>query len=122
QVRPGGWFACACHLPVHEACAVFTLHGWHTEQVFEELPEAGQCVLVLQRPMGQAFRKVVVDWAAERHWWRQRKKGRTRAARSSIAAAPSAPGRRCHVFGVGIAKSGTSSLAGMFEAYRSAHE
>ncbi len=121
-LRPGGWFLLRSRLPRHEVSAVVTAQGWLTGQVARVPADQGQGFwFVLQRPGQGARRGSRLDWKQERLLW---------TASAAIAlererpwgARPSALPRRCHVFGVGIAKGGTRSLAGLFGGYRSAHE
>ena len=121
-VRPGGWLLLRSALPKHEVVAVLTAQGWLLEQVTPVADGSkAEAWYVLQRPLGGELGARWVDWRKERQHWQ---------ARGGIALAEEPPwgkksgqnGRRCHVFGVGIAKGGTRSLAGLFGRYRSAHE
>jgi hypothetical protein len=103
---------------VHEVCAVLTAQGWLLDDV--QL-QGGRHLYHVQKPAHGSINAVEPDWLAERVYWRPAPPERTWPT-AVVTPGGSAADRRCHVIGVGIAKSGTSSLAGLFSRYRSAHE
>jgi hypothetical protein len=120
-LRPGGWFLLRSRLPRHHISAVITSQGWLTEQV-ASVPSGGvdDWWFVLRRPDQGSLRRPALDWRREQSLW-------TAAAVPLAGERPwgarsRGRARRCHVFGVAIAKGGTRSLAGLFGRYHSAHE
>jgi|GEM_PF-2066346 hypothetical protein len=117
---PGGRCRFQTRDPRHEACAVATAQGWLLDDVQRDEVK-GMEVLTLQKPLDGPLNPYAPDWLSERTFWQ----GTEAAAECSLpVTAPlrSSSDRRCHIIGVGIAKSGTRSLAGLFSRYHSAHE
>jgi len=117
---PGGYFRFQTPDPRHEACAVATAQGWLLDDVQRDEAK-GLEVFTLQKPLDGSLNPYAPDWLSERTFWQ----GGEAAAECSLPVTPplrSSSDRRCHVIGVGIAKSGTRSLAGLFSRYHSVHE
>ena len=118
-LRPGGWFAITTHADPHAATALATAHGWLTAQVLR--PQGMGGLLILQKPLHGEINPFDIDPSREEIFWRLPAPAAARSSRSQTVTV-STGARRCHVIGLGIAKSGTSSLAGLFRHYRAAHE
>jgi Sulfotransferase domain len=117
---PGGYYRFQTRDPRHEACAVATAQGWLLEDVQRDEAK-GLEVFTLQKPLNGSLNPHTPDWLSERTFWR----GSEASAQHSLpCTAPlrCSSDRRCHIIGVGIAKSGTRSLAGLFSRFHSTHE
>ncbi len=110
----GSRFRFRCEAAIHEVAAVLTSQGWL-------LDDHQACVFTIAKPPGGLLNPVEPEWSSERSQWEGQSSGATPRKLSSTPLT-SASQRRCHVFGVGIAKSGTTSLAGLFSRYHLAHE
>lgn len=122
ELSPGAEFVFQTPDAAHEACAVITAQGWLLRDI-ECADGSGINICHLQKPQQARLNPQEPDWLAERQHWRLKI-----AMPAQITALmqrrplASAAERRCHVIGVGIAKSGTRSLAGLFSQYHCAHE
>ena len=121
-LQPGAEFAFQTRDAAHEVCAVVTTQGWLLRDI--ERPEGGELsTFHLHKPEQGRLIPHEPDWPVECQHWRV--KIAESAQRADLPKAQRLNGareRRCHVIGVGIAKSGTRSLAGLFSRYHSAHE
>lgn len=121
RLAPGARFQFQTTHARHEACAVLTSQGWLLEDVWRDEARDVEVFIVL-KPHEGALNPQEPDWQVERTSWQGREEVGEAASLPSAPPMNSSSGRRCHVIGVSIAKSGTRSLAGLFSRYHSAHE
>lgn len=121
QLGPGRWLAFSSGDAPHAVIAIATAVGWLLEDHFAAKGQRGTRVFVLRKGRCRNELASGIDWLEESRAWTV-SGGEIGALKRPRHTPVNNAERRCHVFGVAMAKSGSRSIAGLFSKGHAAHE